>query len=170
MRTPLACRLRVMISPWKSLPIFLKVPMVAMSLLLLWFRVRDHRGSMAIDRPRTIGDAPARRPERSVGRRRETFLPREEWALAQGKKVLSDGVAARTIEAQPVFGQIKPSKRPGASARRTAISGNDLADLGCATQEAETFRRRERKYLQQMVVLSAEYQPRAKGPTMYLVG
>src|SRR5882724_9951740 len=29
----------------------------------------------------------------------ETFLPREEWALAQGKKVLSDGVAAQTIEA-----------------------------------------------------------------------
>jgi len=29
---------------------------------------------------------------------------------------LSDGVAAQTIEAQPVFGQIKPSKRPRASA------------------------------------------------------
>jgi hypothetical protein len=39
-------------------------------------------------------------------------LPREEWALAQGKKVVSDGVAAQTIEAQPVFGQIKPSKSP----------------------------------------------------------
>ena len=37
-----------------------------------------------------------------------------------------------------------------------------MADL----QEAETFRRRERKYLQQMVVLSAEYEPRAKGPTI----
>jgi hypothetical protein len=36
--------------------------------------------------------------------------------VAQGKKVLSDGVAAQTIEAQPVFGQIKPSKRPRASA------------------------------------------------------
>jgi hypothetical protein len=34
---------------------------------------------------------------------------------AQGKKVSSDGVAAQTIEAQPVFGQIKPSQRPGAS-------------------------------------------------------
>ena len=121
---------------------------------------------MAIDRPKAIGDAPARGPERSGGRRRETFLPREEWARAQGKKVLSDGVAARTIEAQPVFGQIKPSKRPGASARRTAISGDDLADFGCATQGAETFRCRERKYLQQMVVLSAEYEPRAKGPTV----
>jgi len=35
--------------------------------------------------------------------------------VAQGKKVLSDGVAAQTIEAQPVFGQIEPSQRPGAS-------------------------------------------------------
>src|SRR6267142_6832166 len=34
--------------------------------------------------------------------------------VAQGKKVLIDGVAAQTIEAQPVFGQIKPSQRPGA--------------------------------------------------------
>jgi hypothetical protein len=27
---------------------------------------------------------------------------------AQGKKVVSDGVASQTIEAQPVIGQIKP--------------------------------------------------------------
>ena len=38
---------------------------------------------------------------------------------AQGKKVVSDGVAAQTIEAQPVFGQIKPSQRPGASRAET---------------------------------------------------
>src|SRR3954468_16442014 len=44
MRTPLACRLRVMISPLKSLPTFLKEPMLAMSLLLFVFRARDHRG------------------------------------------------------------------------------------------------------------------------------
>jgi hypothetical protein len=36
--------------------------------------------------------------------------------VAQGKKVLTDGVAAQTIKAQPVFGEIKPSKRPRASA------------------------------------------------------
>src|SRR5882757_9571377 len=99
MRTPLACRLRVTISPWKSLPTFLKEPMVAISLLLLCFEPATTAASMAIYRPRTIGDAPARGPQRSEGRRRETFLPREEWALAQGKKVLSDGVAAQTIEA-----------------------------------------------------------------------
>jgi hypothetical protein len=38
---------------------------------------------------------------------------------AQGKKVVSDGVASQTIEAQPVFGQIKPSQRPGASRAET---------------------------------------------------
>ena len=50
-------------------------------------------------------------------------MPREEWALAQGKKVLSDGVAAQTIEAQPVLGQIKPSEMPGASRAENAIAG-----------------------------------------------
>jgi hypothetical protein len=38
---------------------------------------------------------------------------------AQGKKVVSDSVAAQTIEAQPVFGQIQPSRRPGASRAET---------------------------------------------------
>src|SRR5579862_9609714 len=37
----------------------------------------------------------------------------------QGKKVVSDGVAYQTIEALPVFGQIKPSWRPGASRAET---------------------------------------------------
>jgi hypothetical protein len=35
-------------------------------------------------------------------------LPREEWALAQGKKVDPAAVASQAIEAQPSFGQIKP--------------------------------------------------------------
>src|SRR5438552_12079674 len=99
MRTPLACRLRVMISPWKSLPTFLKEPMVAMSLLLFVFRARDHRGldgdlQAEDDRRRTRS---GRSAAEDTGVK--TFLPREEWALAQGKKVLSDGVAAQTIEA-----------------------------------------------------------------------
>ena len=38
---------------------------------------------------------------------------------AQGKKVVSESVASQTIEAQPVFGQIKPSQRPGASRAET---------------------------------------------------
>ena len=60
MRTPLACKLRVMISPWKSFPTFLNEPMVAMSLLLLCFEPATTAASMAIFRPETIGDAPAR--------------------------------------------------------------------------------------------------------------
>jgi len=80
------------------------------------FRARDHRG---LDGDlQAEGDRRRTRSGRSVaeGAGVKTFLPREEWALAQGKKVFSDGVAAQTIEAQPVFGQIKPSKRPRASA------------------------------------------------------
>src|SRR5437764_9414495 len=84
MRTPFAFRLRVAISPWKSLPTFLNEPMVAMSLLLLWFEPATTAASMAIYRPKTIDDAPASGPEDTGV---ETFLPREEWASAQGKKV-----------------------------------------------------------------------------------
>src|ERR671933_404224 len=94
-RTHLACRLRVMISPWKSLPTFLKEPMLAMSLLLFVFRARDHRGLDGDDRPGTIGDAPACGPERSGGRCRRDFLASRGMGAAQGKKVLSDGVAAQ---------------------------------------------------------------------------
>src|SRR6186713_1645169 len=74
MRTPLACRLRVTISPWKSLPTFLKEPMAAMSFLLLCFEPATTAASMAIWRPRTIGDAPAGGPERSRGRCCGDFL------------------------------------------------------------------------------------------------
>ena len=75
------------------------------------FRARDHRG---LDGDRQAGGRSTTHP--LAGRSAaeddggETFLPREEWALAQGKKVLCDGVAAQAIEAQPVFGQIKPSR------------------------------------------------------------
>src|SRR3981081_827520 len=86
MRTPLVWTLSVTISPWYSLPDFLKEPMLAMSLLL------------AVSNPR-----PSRPRWRSAGRRRstthpvagrsegegggdETFLPREEWAKPRGRK------------------------------------------------------------------------------------
>ena len=42
----------------------------------------------------------------------ETFLSREEWACP-GEESRKTGVASQTVEAQPVFGQIKPSKRQG---------------------------------------------------------
>ena len=77
---------------------------------------------MAIDRPGTIGDASGNGQKQSGGRRREDFVasrgmggpgsPRDlsRGVVPQGKKVDSDGVAAQTIEAQPVFGQIKPKR------------------------------------------------------------
>src|ERR1700674_4691374 len=67
MRTPLVWTLRVTISPWNSLPDFLKEPMLAMSLLLAGFEPATTAASMAIGRPEAIDDAPARGPERSGG-------------------------------------------------------------------------------------------------------
>src|ERR1700741_5202576 len=98
---------------------------------------------MAMDRPRTIDDAPARGPERSGGRCRRDFLASRGMGVAQGKKVLSDGVAAQTIEAQPVFGQIEPSQRSGASRAEPQLR-EKMAGLGSTRQEVGTVRRRKR--------------------------
>ena len=77
---------------------------------------------MAIYRPKTIGDAPEG-PQRSGGCRRSD--PRLCGGLlsclarngrSPGEESRFDGVAAQTIEAQPVFGQIEPSQRPGGRA------------------------------------------------------
>ena len=58
------------ISPWNSLPDFLKEPMLAMLLLLSCFEPATTAASMAIGKPEAIDDAPARGPERSGGWRR----------------------------------------------------------------------------------------------------
>src|SRR6516225_8567844 len=87
MRTPLVWTLRVTISPWYSWPHFLKVPMLAMS-LLLDVRARDHRG---LD-----GDLQAegdrRRTHLRAGAQRRMAAVRLSWLArgmgeAQGKKV-----------------------------------------------------------------------------------
>src|SRR5208283_5108139 len=118
MRTPLAFRLRVTISPWKSFPTFLNEPMVAMSLLLLCFEPATTAASMAMDRPRTIGDAPT-----WAGAKRRTLSTRLSCLARNGRspgeESRCDGVAAQAIEAQPVFGQIEPSQRPSASRAET---------------------------------------------------
>src|SRR5579871_5192319 len=88
MRTPLAWTLRVKISPWNSLPDFLKVPMVAMSFLLV-VRARDHRG---LDGDRqAAGDRRRTRQGRSAAEDGDgaTFLPREEWASQCPPRTLS---------------------------------------------------------------------------------
>src|SRR6185369_8008816 len=86
-RTPLACKLRVTISPWKSLPTFLKEPMAAMSFLLSCFEPATTAASMAIYRPRTIGDAPAR----AAAQRRtrgEDFLASRGMGVSPGEESL----------------------------------------------------------------------------------
>jgi len=89
--------------------------MVAICLLLLCFEPATTAASMAMDGPKTIGDAPAFGPERSGGRCRRDFLASRGMGVSPGEESPYGGVAAQTIEAQPVFGQIKPSKRRGAS-------------------------------------------------------
>src|SRR3984957_5865475 len=117
MRTPLACTLRVTISPWKSLPTFLKEPMLAMSLLL------------AVSSPR-----PPRPRWRSTGRGRSTTHPLagrsaaeddggEPPAFAGACFLASRGMGRRARgrkwtrrrcgsgdRGEPVFGQIKPKR------------------------------------------------------------
>jgi hypothetical protein len=110
-----------------------------MSLLLFVFRARDHRGldgdlQAEDDRRRTRS---GRSAAEDAGVK--TFLPREEWALAQGKKVLSDGVAAQTIEAQPVFGQIRAIKEATCVRVLNHNVGRRLAYLGCGEQEVGTI-------------------------------
>src|SRR5215831_9059342 len=92
MRTPLACKLRVIISPWKSLPTFLNEPMVAMSLLLFVFRARDRRG---LD-----GDLQAeddRRRTRRAATQWRTQSQRLSWLARNGRspgeESRCDGVA-----------------------------------------------------------------------------
>jgi hypothetical protein len=133
-----------------------------MSLLLFVFRARDHRG---LD-----GDLQAEDDRRGTHSGRsaaedagvKTFLPREEWALAEGKKVLSDGVAAQTIEAQPVFGQIEPSKRPRASRAEPQVR-EKMAILGLTWQEVETVRRRKRNEGRQKALSSVQSQLQTSG-------
>jgi energy-coupling factor transporter ATP-binding protein EcfA2 len=58
-----------------------------------------------------------------------------------GEESRGDGVAAQAIEAQPIFGHIKPM-RGRVFARRTD-PGDDVADDSVLAQEAQQFRQRE---------------------------
>src|SRR5208282_1138823 len=108
MRTPLVWTLRVTISPWNSLPTFLKEPMLAMLLLLAVLEPATTAASMAIGRPRTIDDAPVRagaqrrmtaeRPPPSGG---QAFLPREEWANRGPTGLAPHGVEGPGEESRP---------------------------------------------------------------------
>ena len=79
---------------------------------------------MAIYRPGTIGDAPEGL-ERSGGCCRRDFLASRGMGVSPGEESRADSVAAQTIEAQPVFGQIEPSQRPRASRAEITHPGED---------------------------------------------
>src|ERR1700737_4636356 len=92
--------------------------MVAMSLLLLCFEPATTAASMAISE----AEDDRRRTRRAAAQRRT--LSQRLSCLARngrspGEESRSDSVAAQTIEAQPVFGQIEPSRRPGAARAET---------------------------------------------------
>src|SRR5579864_1237010 len=105
MRTPLARRLRVKISPRYSLsPICLKVPMVAMSFLLA-ARARDHRG---LD-----GD------QEAAGDRRRT-----RRAGAQRRMAARDFLASRGMgePISPAHSFLRGGASPGEESRGAAIA------------------------------------------------
>src|SRR5262249_20244292 len=142
MRTPLVWTLRVTISPWYSWPDFLKVPMLAMS-LLLGVRARDHRGldgdlQAEGDRRRIHLGAEAQGRMAGV---RLSCLARK--GRSPGEESLTAAVAAQAIEAQTSFGQIKPSEaRWLASVRQHC--GEDVAEIEQPAQEAARMGRRKR--------------------------
>src|SRR5690242_6123983 len=107
MRTFLVCTLSVTISPWKSLPTFLKEPMFAMSLLLA-ASCRDHRG---LDGDREAGGDRRRtscRPQRRGGWRRGDFVVFARNGRSPGEESRPAAIAAQAIEAKPSAGQITP--------------------------------------------------------------
>jgi len=77
--------------------------------------------------------------------------------VAQGKKVSGDSVAARTIEAQPVFGQIEPSQRPRASRAEPQVR-EKMAGFGSPGQEVEMVRRRKRNERKRKAMSAAKSQ------------
>src|SRR5260370_37081113 len=123
---------------------------------------------MAIYRPKAIGDAPEGL-ERSGGRCRRDFLASRGMGVSPGEESRVDSVAAQTIEAQPVFGQIEPSKRRRASRAEPQVR-ETMAGFGLAPQEVETIQRRERNLAKQKAVSAAHNQSRADGSSRHIYG
>jgi hypothetical protein len=98
---------------------------------------------MAIYRPKTIGDAPEGL-ERSGGCRRD-FLASRGMGVSPGEESRVDSVAAQTIEAQPVFGQIEPSKRPRASRAEPQVRESGGLRFGSARGQNDSAQEKKRK-------------------------
>src|SRR5580698_919266 len=128
MRTFFVWTLRVTISPWNSPPDFLKVPMLAMSLLLGCFEPATTAASMAIGEPKAIDDAPLAGRSAAEDGGGESFLSREEWASAQGKKV-SPAPLRPGDRGAAVLRPDQAMERP-CGPRTEQSSGQDVADVG----------------------------------------
>src|SRR5579871_6582559 len=102
-RTPLVVRGSMNSSPSKPLLIALNVPMCAIAFLLLVSSPRPSRSRWRIDRPGTNDAAPALAGRSASGGRqsRDFLVPREEWALAQGKKVETTALRFRRSRLLP---------------------------------------------------------------------
>src|SRR6202790_4388989 len=116
--------------------------MLAMSLLLGCFEPATTAASMAIGKPEAIDDARLEGRSAAEDGGGESFLPREEWASAQGKKVSPAPLRLRRSR------RSRPSARSSQeeavwSAHRTASSGEDVADVDGPAQEVRLSRRRE---------------------------
>src|SRR5579885_1829820 len=133
--------------------------MLAMSLLLGVFEPATTAASMAIGRPGTIYDAPAGRGAHRPcamgwpkGRSAaeddggETFLPREEWALAQGKKVSQAALRLRRSRRSRSSARSSQGEALWLACAEQHPRGDDVADIDCQEQEAERFKRRERDH------------------------
>ena len=120
------------------------------------FRARDRRG---LDGDPEAEDDRRRTRKRAVAQRR-TPLGRlscpERNGRSPGEESRINGVAAQTIEAKLVFGQIKPSMRPVRSRAEPQSWGKDVAYLGCAHQEVGTVQRRKKSHMRQKVASSPE--------------
>src|SRR5262249_13332136 len=127
MRTFFVWTLKVTISPWNSPPTFLKEPMLAMSLLLGCFEPATAAASMAIGKPEAIDDAPLVGRNAAEDGGGESFLPREEWASAQGKKVSPPPLRLRRSRRSRRLARSSHGEATR-SGRRLASSGEDVAE------------------------------------------
>src|ERR1700747_466042 len=116
---------------------------------------------MAIYGPKTIGDAPEGL-ERRGGCCRRDFLASRGMGVSPGEESRVDSVAAQTIEAQRVFGQIEPSQRPRASRAQPQVR-EKMAGSGSAPQEVKTIPRRKGNERRQTAISSAQSQSRTTG-------
>src|SRR5579872_2613133 len=131
--------------------------MLAMSLLPGCFEPATTAASMAIDRPGTIDDAPARGPEREPedveGR---DFLVSRGMGFSPGEESRTGDIAVQSIEAQPVFGQIRPSEARCVRALNSVLgrrhAGCRLSETRRRTSQAQrkkSWRRKRRARLSQ---------------------